>query len=201
MNPALQQPTLTFEDYIDFCAQTNERYELVRGKLKRMNPPTVLHYRIAKFLEQVLDSLIEETHPGWEVFRNVGQRTEAGSSRLPNIAIVPREEADQLLHQTAVFQTPSLLVVEIVSPSSATEDYADKLEEFKALGIQEIWIVDPEGLGAAKYIGFPKLPTISVYSLKDGTDQVGQFRGEQRIQSALFAKLNLTAEQIFRAKV
>lgn len=55
MNPALQQPTLTFEDYIDFCAQTNERYELVGEKLKRMNLPTVLHYHIAKFPEQVLN--------------------------------------------------------------------------------------------------------------------------------------------------
>lgn len=200
MNPALQQPTLTFEDYIDFCAQTNERYELVQGNLKRMNPPTVLHYRIAKFLEQVLDSLIEETYPDWEVFRDVGQRTEEGSSRLPDIAIVPREEADRLLHQTAVFQTPSLLVVEIVSPGSATEDYADKLEEFKALSIREIWVVDYAGLGAAKYIGFPKAPTVSVYSLEGGTYQVERFRGEQPIKSVVFSNLHLTAEQICRAK-
>ena len=96
----------TFEEYIDICAQTDERYELVRGELHQMNPPTVLHYRIAKFLERVLDQAIEDylDPDEWETFRDAGQRTEDDSSRLPDLAVVSRAEADQLLTQTAVFQ-------------------------------------------------------------------------------------------------
>ena len=202
MTQAAVRPRVSFEEYIDFCAQTDERYELVRGKLRQMNPPTVLHYRIAKFLEQVLDQEIEEHFDPdeWETFRDVGQRTEDDSSRLPDLAIVSRVEADKLLRQTAVFQSPSLLVIEIVSPSSASDDYDKKLKEYQTLGIPEYWVVDHEGLGAAKHLGFPKAPTLTVHELIDGKYQARQFRGNDQIQSPTFRNLNLTANQVFSAR-
>lgn len=202
MTQSTVKPKLTFEEYIDFCGQTEQWYELVRGELHLMNPPVVLHYRIAKFLEQVLDRAIAEHFEDpeqWETFREAGQRTGEDSSRLPDLAIVSRAEADQLLKQTAVFQSPSLLVVEIVSPSSVSEDYEEKLKEYEALGVAEYWVVDYEGLGAAKYIGFPKVPTLTVYELVEGKYQAKQFRGDDRIESSLFRNLELTANQIFSA--
>ncbi len=201
MTQAAVRSRVSFEEYIDICAQTDERYELVRGELHQMNPPTVLHYRIAKFLEQVLDREIEENFDPdeWETFRDAGQRTEDDSSRLPDVAIVSRVEADKLLKQTAVFQSPSLLAIEIVSPSSASEDYEKKLKEYQALGIPEYWVVDYEGLGAAKHIGFPKAPTLTVHELINGKYQARQFRGHDQIQSHTFRNLNLTANQVFSA--
>ncbi len=201
MTQAAVKPQLTFEEYIDICAQTDDRFELVRGELHQMTPPTVLHYRITKFLEQVLDRAIEDRfNPDeWETFRDAGQKTESNSSRLPDIAIVSRVEADQLLRQTSVFQNPSLLVVEIVSPSSASEDYDEKLKEYQALGVPEYWVVDYEGLGAAKHIGFPKAPTLTVYGLIDCKYQAKQFRGNDQIQSSIFKHLKLTANQVFSA--
>lgn len=201
MTQAVVRSRVSFEEYIDICAQTDERYELVRGELYQMNPPTVLHYRIAKFLEQVLDQQIEEhlDPEEWETFRDAGQRTEDDSSRLPDLAIVSRIEADKLLNQTAVFQSPSLLVVEIVSPSSASDDYDEKLKEYQALGIPEYWVVDYEGLGAAKHIGFPKAPTLTVHELIEGKYQASLFRGDDPIKSPMFGDLNLTANQIFKA--
>jgi len=201
MTQAAIRPRVSFEEYIDFCAQTDEQWELVRGQLHRMNPPTVLHYRIAKFLERVLDQAIEDylDPDEWETFRDAGQRTEDDSSRRPDITIVSREEADKLLNQTAVFQSPSLLVVEIVSPSSASEDYEEKLKEYQALEIGEYWVVDYEALGAAKHIGFPKAPTLTIYTLLDGQYQAKRFRGDQLIESPTFRDLYLTANQVFSA--
>ncbi|MEQ8960691.1 MAG: Uma2 family endonuclease, partial [Coleofasciculus sp. C2-GNP5-27] len=63
------------------------------------------------------------------------------------------------------------------------------------------WIVDYLGLGGRRYIGNPKQPTFSVYQLVDGVYQVTQFRGNERIVSASFPELNLTANQIFNAGV
>jgi Uma2 family endonuclease len=195
------QQTATFEEYVDFCAQQDERYELVRGELQRMNPPSVLHFRIAKFLERIFDDAIAQYLDAnqWEAFRDAGQRTEQASSRLPDIAILSREEANRLLSQTAVFQSPALLVVEIVSPSSASEDYEDKLREYQAIGVQEYWIVDPDAIGSASYIGFPKQPTITVHSLVDGQYQAHLFREGDRIKSLIFPELALLVHQIFEA--
>ena len=60
MAQAAIRSRMSFEEYIDLCAQTDERYELVRGELKLINPPTWLHIKIAKLLEQVFDAECEE---------------------------------------------------------------------------------------------------------------------------------------------
>lgn len=87
------------------------------------------------------------------------------------------------------------MVVEIVSPSSAREDYSDKLREYEAKGIQEYWIVEHyDALGAGRYIGWPKAPTISIYSMVDEEYEVATFWAGDRLVSAVFPALELTAD-------
>jgi Uma2 family endonuclease len=190
MTPSTKQK-LTFEEYLDYDDGTDFRYELVRGKLQRMNPPTLLHIKIAKYLERLFDSEIQRLQLPWEAFREVGQRTEEATSRLPDIAIVSTAQANELLYKSAVFQVPAFLVVEIVSPSSISEDYQNKLAEYQNLGISEYWIVDPES---------KKDQRVTVYRLVDKIYQKQEFRGNERILSAVFPELQLTVEQILTAQ-
>ncbi|NJL91486.1 MAG: Uma2 family endonuclease, partial [Coleofasciculaceae cyanobacterium SM2_1_6] len=88
------------------------------------------------------------------------------------------------------------LAIEVVS-TNWRDDYAHKMADYEALGITEYWIIDYLGLGGSRYIGSPKQPTISVYYLLDGEYQTKLFRGQDNIESTVFAELNLTAAQIF----
>ena len=200
MTQATVRPSVSFEEYIDFCAQTDEQYELVRGELVEMTPPTWAHVLIAKFLERTFETELKRLGVDWVAFRETGQRTDEETSRLPDVTVVPFAQIEPVLNQTAILTVPAPLVVEIVSPSSASDDYDEKLYEYQALRIQEYWVVDHEGLGAAKYIGFPKIPTISIYSLVDGAYRVSQFRGTELIVSPTFPELQLTAEQVFTGR-
>ncbi|MUL36975.1 hypothetical protein BWI75_11615 [Gloeocapsopsis sp. AAB1 = 1H9] len=56
----------------------------------------------------------------------------------------------------ALTEPPPLLVVEIIS-TNWRDDYLKKLADYEVLGIPEYWIVDYLALGAARYIGTPKL--------------------------------------------
>jgi Uma2 family endonuclease len=197
MTQAAVRPRVSFEEYIDFCAQTDERWELVRGELVKMTPPTWAHVLIARFLERVFESEIERLGYDWVAVRESGQRTESDSSRLPDVTVVPFDEIEPVLNQTAVLTVPAPIVVEIVSPSSSTEDYDAKLKEYQLLGVKEYWVVDHEGLGAAKYIGFPKAPTVTIYELIEGQYQGSRFRGDDQVVSPTFQGLSLTANQIF----
>jgi Uma2 family endonuclease len=197
MTQAAVRPRVSFEEYIDFCAQTDERWELVRGELVKMTPPTWAHVLIARFLERVFEAEIERLGYDWVAVRESGQRTESDSSRLPDVTVVPFDEIEPVLNQTAVLTVPAPIVVEIVSPSSSTEDYDSKLKEYQLLGVKEYWVVDHEGLGAAKYIGFPKAPTITIYELIEEQYQARRFRGDDQIVSPTFQGLSLTANQIF----
>jgi Uma2 family endonuclease len=96
-------------------------------------------------------------------------------------------------------KTAAFLAVEIVSESTSTADYRDKVQEYAAIGIREYWIVDPDPFGAAKYIGSPKLPTVSIYQLLDGTYEVQRYQGNQLIVSPTFPGLELTAAIILGA--
>jgi Putative restriction endonuclease len=69
----------------------------------------------------------------------------------------------------------------------------------------EYWVVDYAGFGGIRFIGKPKQPTNTVYTLIDGEYQPKQFRrGDPcgiceaaRIESLIFPELQLTAEQVF----
>jgi len=72
------------------------------------------------------------------------------------------------------------------------------LADYEALGIPEYWVVDYAALGASRYIGQPKQPTLS-FALVDGEYQVSQVRQADLILSPTFPEIRLTAEQIFTA--
>jgi Uma2 family endonuclease len=190
---------ITFDAYLNYNDGTDTRYELVQGELLAMTPPTWLHLRIARYLERQFDQAIAQLELPWEAFREPGQRTTESSSRLPDVAIVPVEFVETALEQAAVLPVAACLLVEIVSESTATQDYREKVIEYQTKEIPEYWIVDPDPFGAAKYIGSPKLPTVSVYTLIDGVYQVERFQGEQIVISATFPNLQLTATQILTA--
>ncbi|BAU14589.1 hypothetical protein LEP3755_51380 [Leptolyngbya sp. NIES-3755] len=190
---------LTFQEYLDFCETSQERYELVRGELQLMTSPTWLHFLIADFLVTVFKQEVAQNQQPWLVLQGTGQQTTNDSSRLPDISIVPFDAIANCIDQTAVLTIAALLVVEVVSDSTALQDYREKVTEYQNKGIREYWIADPDPFGAAKYIGSPKRPTVSVYSLVEGVYQVKRFQGSDRILSPTFPALELTADQILRA--
>ncbi|MEM8805186.1 MAG: Uma2 family endonuclease [Cyanobacteria bacterium P01_G01_bin.38] len=188
---------LTFDDYLRL-GESPQKYELISGTLVEMTPPTLAHIRIAKFLERRFDHEIERAGQPWESYREVGQRTDVDSSRLPDVVVVTQADAAQIIDRSAIFETPVLLAVEVVS-SNWQDDYLNKLAEYEALGIPEYWIVDYLALGAARYIGSPKVPTISVYHLVVEEYQVQLFRAGDRLSSVTFPQMDLTVDEIFAA--
>jgi Uma2 family endonuclease len=191
--------TLSFEQYLHYSDGTDTRYELVRGYLVPMTPAPWPHSKIAKFLERTFDTEINRLGYPWEAVRgDVGQRTEISSARLPDVMVVQQADLDALGDKPAVLDAPAHLVVEIVSESSKVDDYLYKLAEYRAQGIPEYWVVDYLALGAVRYIGAEKVPTLSIYSLTEGSYEGQQYRGRETIVSPTFPELTLTADQVFR---
>jgi Uma2 family endonuclease len=197
---AVPLTTLTFDQYLHHDDGTDTRYELVRGLLLPMTPAPWPHSKIAKFLERQFDDEIARLGLDWEAVRgDVGQRTEEATARLPDVLVAQQHDLAALGNRSAVLEVPALLVVEIVSESSKVDDYLYKLAEYRKQHVPEYWVVDYLGLGAARYIGAEKRPTLSIYQLVEDTYQVRQFRGLDEIVSPTFPELSLTAGQIFQA--
>ncbi|MEH2333013.1 Uma2 family endonuclease [Nostoc sp.] len=179
--------SITFEEYLTYDDGNGFHYELVDGKLEFMNPPTIEHFLIAKFLEQLLDTEIKRCNYTWLCFRESGARTGKNKSRLTDLCVVTLEQARELLNASAVFESPPLLIVEAVSPESVKRDYRYKRSEYAALEVPEYWIVDP-------------LETkVSVLLLEDELYEETVFTTTQQIVSRIFPELAIPAAHFVNA--
>jgi Uma2 family endonuclease len=187
VNTAVQP--LTFEEYLAYDDGTDCRSELVDGVLVQMNPPTIEHFLITKFVEQILDAEISRLSLPWLTFRETGVRTGQNKSRLTDLCVVTKEQAKELLGQSAVFQTAPLLIVEVVSQDSIKRDYRYKRTEYAAIAVPEYWIVDPI---TAK---------VTLLLWEEGLYEETLYVGDHRILSPSFPDLTLTVDQILAAGI
>jgi Uma2 family endonuclease len=187
---------LTFEEYLEYDDGTDTRYELVDGELVPMAPASPIHIAIIRFVFLQLYREVSRLGLDLEVFNSeVGIRTRERSSRLPDVCVIQGEDWRQLLEsksKAAVLQVPLVLAVEVVSPGEKAKarDYNEKPQEYAQKGIPEYWIVDPN----------PGKQKVTVLRLVDGSYQVAEFRGIDRIISQAFPELSLSAKSILEAR-
>lgn len=199
--PVIQQP-LTFDEFLDWYPATSERrYELHEGDVVTMPKATGKHSKVAGFISGKLFQELEQAEsedfiPKECVIKPASDR----GGYQPDVIVLnasaldddPRWEKDSTVTRGASVK----LVIEVVS-TNWEDDYALKLDDYETMGIPKYWIVDYLGLGGTQFIGKPKRPTISIYSLVDGSYQVERFRAGDRLKSPTFPNLQLLAQQIF----
>ena len=180
---------LTLEEYLAYDDGTDNRYELVDGKLIKMPPGSdrnnlIALYLLSEFLKLVPVRLIR--HKDTEI-AVTGSRTRV---RIPDLLILTEELFTAIGGRRATI-TPDMpspvLAVEVVSPGKANRDrdYRYKRSEYAARGIVEYWIVDPE------------FSQVTILSLVDGLYEETVFKGDRVINSTVITKLSLTPKQIF----
>ncbi len=190
------QQRLSFADYLAYDDGTDTRYELVDGELVPMSLGVGLHGAIIKFLERQFDAESDHLNLGWVALQSaVAVRSPRGTrwdtARIPDVTVMPAEQWEGLRSREAVIELnepPPLLVVEVVSNSTANTDYRSKRAEYAVLDIAEYWIVDPLA------------QKVTVCTLVDGLYDAEEFGGVRAIASARFPALNLTAAQVLQAK-
>jgi Uma2 family endonuclease len=183
----------TLAEYLEYDDGTDTWYELEHGELCAMPSESdlnnlVVMFLIAQLLQFVSFSLLRR---GTEI-TVTGHRA---TVRVPDLMVLTKEAAAALEGSSRSILLPDMpppaLVVEVVSPGTTNEqrDYRYKRSEYAARGILEYWIVDP----AAEQV--------MLLTWVEGFYEEAVFKGEQRLISALFPDLQLTAAQVLQAKV
>ena len=201
MVQALQSP-VTFDEFIHWLPESAGcRYELHRGAIVEMPNPTGKHSLVSGFAAKTLNNAIDVAQLPYVIPRECIVRSIDGVSGYEPDVIVLDEPAlvDEPQWESGSILTLGKsikLVVEVVS-TNWQDDYLTKLRDYEALGIPEYWIADYAGLGGRQFIGKPKQPTFSLYSLIDGEYEVQRFRAGDRIVSLTFPEMNLMVDQVF----
>ena len=196
---------LTFNEFLLWDDGTDRSFELLDGMPVPLSEPNANHEDVADELSDWLQSHCRSQQLPYVVKRvkqvrlkrSVGEKE---ASRKPDLVVFDRAEWERMKGRSspaAAYVCPPL-VIEVVS-TNWRDDYMTKLAEYEELGIAEYWIVDFAALGGIRFIGEPKQPTVSIYTIVNGEYQVRQFRGEERLVSRTFPDLALTAIEIFAA--
>ncbi|MEH2144743.1 Uma2 family endonuclease [Nostoc sp.] len=201
---------LSFNEFIEWYPNNGKRYELHKGVIIEMPPPTGSHEKVVGFIAQKLTVEFDRLNLPYTIPKTaLIQTPSAESAYSPDVLLLNLDNLDNeplFQKQSTVSQAASVpIVIEVVS-TNWRDDYYNKLRDYarvasrrEEMGIPEYWIADYAALGARKFIGNPKQPTIFVCELVDGEYQMTPFQGNTAISSPTFPQLNLTAQQIFNA--
>jgi Uma2 family endonuclease len=76
----------------------------------------------------------------WNVHVLTEQRVRVSATRvrIPDICLISRD-----LPTEQVITHPPLVVIEILSPEDRARRYNDRLEDYRAMGVKNIWVLDP----------------------------------------------------------
>ena len=187
---------VTFEDYLTYDDGTDTRYELVDGELVPVSLGTGKHGAIIEFLnDQFRDEIKRQQLPWTSKLMMVGVRSPRGrrwdTSRIPDITVLPLAQWEAMGDREAVINfngPPPILIVEVVSPSTKTDDYRSKRSEYGLLEVAEYWIVDPLD------------EKVTLCTLAHQFYDSVEYQGDALIQSPTLPNLQLTATQILTAK-
>ncbi|MGJ5629200.1 Uma2 family endonuclease [Nostoc sp. CALU 1950] len=194
---------LTFNEFSEWYPNDGKRYELHKGVIVEMPPPTGAHEKVVAFLSRKLTVEFDRLNLPYGIPKTALVKTPtAESAYSPDVLLLNLDNLDNeplFQKQSTVSQAASVpIVIEVVS-TNWRDDYYNKFRDYEEMGIPEYWIADYAALGARKFIGNPKQPTIFVCELVDGEYQMTPFQGNTAISSPIFPQLNLTAQQIFDA--
>jgi Uma2 family endonuclease len=192
---------VTFEQFIEWYPSNGARYELHKGVIVEMPPPTGEHENVVGFLAAQITFQFLQMGLPFRIPKTAFVKIESNNSTYsPDILLLNH---DNLVNeplwskQSTVIQAASIpLAVEVIS-TNWRDDYYDKFRDYEEIGIPEYWIIDYAAIGGKRFTGNPKQKTITICELVDGDYQMTVFRENNFIASALFPQLNLTAQQIF----
>jgi len=134
----------TYEEFMALPEGGPVRYEIIDGDLCMTPSPVTRHQKISGNLFEIIRHFLR-TNPLGEIFAapyDVVFSQEPPQVVVPDLVFVAAEHLS-LITEKNLQGVPDLLV-EILSPTTATIDRRVKHSLYERVGVPEYWIVDPE---------------------------------------------------------
>jgi Uma2 family endonuclease len=120
--------------------------EYIHGQLKEKPAPEFLH----GVVQVILGSWFRDHRKEWNILVAVETRTQVDVDhvRLPDVVVVRKGEGAH----GALVKAP-LIAIEILSPSDSYADLRERATDLRAMGVQNIWLLDPHRRNAEVWTG------------------------------------------------
>ena len=174
---------LTYSDLAGLPDDGLQR-ELIAGELLVNPAPRIRHQEILLALQEQLLAYFGPERNFRPLPAPIELRITPYDVVQPDLVVIPMSYIRQHGLENVV-EEPPLLVVEILSPSTAATDCRAKMALYARFGIPEYWIVDPE-----KY-------WVDAYSLVDQAYRPISGTDQNHVRSRVFPGLSLAVDSLF----
>ena len=175
---------LTYDDYAK--TPEDERYELIDGELIMVGAPNMEHQSIQFEIGLRVGTFVKDGDLGWVFNPPTDVLLSDHDVVQPDLIFVSRERKHVITD--ANIQGAPDLVVEILSPSSATRDRRDKFDLYAMHGVAEYWLISPEAR------------IVRVFVLRGGVfEEVGRYCENDTLTSTTLEGLEIDLSEVFGA--
>jgi Uma2 family endonuclease len=145
------------------------RTELVKGELVRMAPTGHPHGYIEVNFSATLHTFVRRRKLGRVLSGEVGIYTgrDPDTVRGADVAYISNERLAQVQSHSYLDVAPEL-IVEVMSPDDRWYDINDKLTEYFGIGVQVVWVADPQRKQVHVYRSLTEIEILSVEDTLSG---------------------------------
>jgi Uma2 family endonuclease len=191
MQPITTSPLVRKYTLKEFWAlpepKDGSKLELIAGVLYMTPPPDSLHHFSVSKLIRLFSGYLAKARDRGEIFvPRAALWTSPATCVEPDLFYLT---VKTLKETDWDHPTRADLVVEVISPSSAIYDRNTKADTYAALGVKELWLIDPVN------------GTIEVRKLDEASNQYHAgvvFKRGQRVRSELLPKFTPSVAEIFK---
>lgn len=132
--PETQDKCVPVEVYLTSMYHPDCDY--VDGKLLERNVGELPHGKLQSFFGWYFRNHNDE----WQIEVSTEQRVQVSATRyrIPDVSIISRDAPEEL-----ILLTPPVLCIEILSREDRMSEMQDRVEDYIAMGVRAVWVVDP----------------------------------------------------------
>jgi Uma2 family endonuclease len=121
-------------DYLATSYRPDREY--IDGEVRERNVGKWEHAR----LQWLLAAWFDRHESDWNVIGSTEQRMQVAPTRvrIPDLVVLRPQMPPEALVE------PPILVVEILSPDDSYSDLQERCEDYRAMGVETMWIIDPK---------------------------------------------------------
>jgi Uma2 family endonuclease len=143
---------IPLKDYLATSFRPDREY--VDGEIRERNVGKYEHARVQALLAIWFGQ--HERDWGFQVVTEQRVQVSPTRVRIPDVAVLP------LGSQPDVITAPPVLVIEILSPDDSYSDTQERANDYRAMGVETVWIIDPKTrtgrmCSGAEWIESPRL--------------------------------------------
>jgi Uma2 family endonuclease len=125
---------IPLEEYLGTSYRPDREY--VDGEIRERNVGKWEHARV----QALLAAWFINHEKTWGIVSSTEQRVQVSESRVrvPDVVVLAAGA------QPDVLTDPPLLVIEILSPDDSYSDTQERAQDYRAMGVETVWIIDPK---------------------------------------------------------